>query len=107
MCLQPQAAEPPLRKVQMHLIAEPALGADPGAVADEEHADRQLRAARGAAHLAVERTQSLPNPGQVDEPVDRAQQVVGRHVPLQAEPWKRVSCPAGRLRIISPSPPSP
>jgi hypothetical protein len=36
---------------------------------------------------------ALPDVGQVDEPVNRPQQVIGRHVPLQAEPAEQ-----GRLR---------
>ena len=69
----------------MHLLAQPPLGADADAVADDQHPDHQLRIDRGPADLAVERPQMLARSGQIDEPVDRAQQVIGRHVPLEAE----------------------
>lgn len=69
----------------MHFLAQPALGADAHAVADDQHPQHQLGIDRGAPRLAVEGTQLLAQVRQVDEAVDRAQQVVRRHVPLQVE----------------------
>ncbi len=54
-------------------------------VADEQHADDQLRVDRRPAHLAVERPQVRADARQVDKAVNRAQQVIGRHMPLKAE----------------------
>ena len=69
----------------MHFLAEPALRADAEAVADDQHPDHQFRIDRGTPDLAVEGPQVRADAGQVDEPVDRAQQVIGRHVPFEAE----------------------
>jgi hypothetical protein len=69
----------------VHLLTQSPLGSDAVRVADEQHADHQLRVDRGPAHLAVVGAQVLADAGQVDEAVDRAQQVVLRDVPLRAE----------------------
>ena len=87
----------------MHLIAQPPLGPDAHAIADDEHPDHQLRIDRRAARLAVERLQLLANAGQVDEPVDRAQQMVRQHVPLQAEAVEQRLCATVRSPLIGPS----
>jgi len=71
--------------VQMDLVAEPALGADAEAVADDQHPDHQLGVDRGSPNLAVEGAQVRPQTRQVDDAVDRAQQMFGWDVPLQAE----------------------
>ena len=52
---QVQPAEPAIRQVQVDLLAQPALGANAEAVADDQHADHQLRIDRWAAGVAVER----------------------------------------------------
>ncbi len=85
VAVQPQPAEPAIGQVQMHLVAQPALGPDAHAIADDEHPDHQFRIDRGATRLAVEGLQLLADARQVHEPVDRAQQVICRHMPLQAE----------------------
>ena len=69
----------------MHLLAQPALRADAEAVADDQHPDHQLGIDRRPPGLAVEGPQVLADAGQVDEAIDRAQQVIRRDVPLQAE----------------------
>jgi hypothetical protein len=85
VAVQPQPAEPAIGQIQMHLVAQPPLRPDAHAIADDEHPDHQLRIDRGATRLAVEGLQFLADARQVHEPVDRAQQMVRRHVPLQAE----------------------
>lgn len=60
---QAEPAEPPVGEVQVHLLAQPALGADAEAVTDDEHADHQLRVDRGPPHLDL--------PGESGEPVCR------------------------------------
>ncbi|PAV72877.1 hypothetical protein WR25_24559 [Diploscapter pachys] len=73
----------------MHLVAQPPLGPDAHAIADDEHPDHQLRIDRGATRVTIKGLQLLANARQVDEPVDRAQQMIRRHVPLQAEAVKQ------------------
>ena len=85
VALQAEPAEPAIGEVEMHLLAEPPLRADAEAVADDQHPDHQLRVDRGPPDLAVEGPQMRADARQVDEAVDRAKQVVGRDVPLQAE----------------------
>ena len=85
IALQAEPAEPAIGEVQMHLLAQPPLRADAEAVADDQHPDHQLRIDRGPPDLAVEGPQMRPQAGQVDEAVDRAQQVIGRNVALDAE----------------------
>ena len=54
-------------------------------VADDQHPDHQLGVDRGAPDLAVEGAQVRPQTRQVDNAVDRAEQMFGWDVPLQAE----------------------
>jgi hypothetical protein len=69
----------------MNLIAQPALGPDAHAVANDQHPDHQLGVDRGATHLAIEGLQVLADARQVHEPVDRAQHVALWYMPLKAE----------------------
>ena len=85
IAFQPEPAEPAIGEVQMHLLAQPPLGPDADAVADDQHPDHQLGIDRGPTGRAVERPQMLANARQVDEPVDRAQQMIRRNMPLQVE----------------------
>ena len=68
-----EPAEPPIGEVQMHLLTQPTLGTDAEAVADDQHADHQLRIDRGPPDLAIEGPQMGPQAGQVDEAGERAQ----------------------------------
>jgi hypothetical protein len=83
LALQAQAAEPAIGQVQKHFLAEPALRANAEAIADEQHPDHQLRVDRRTSDLAVEGPQVSAHAGQVDEPIDRTQQVIGRNVPFE------------------------
>jgi hypothetical protein len=66
-------------------VAEPALGADPEAVADDQHPDHELGIDRGPADLTVEGPQMRSQPRQVHGP-DQWRGADGhRDVPLQAE----------------------
>ena len=85
VALQPQPAEPAIGEIEVHLLAQPPLGADAQAVADQQHADHQLGIDRRTADRAVEVPQVLANALQIDEPVDGPEQVILRHVPLQRE----------------------
>ena len=67
----------------MHFLAEPAFRADAEAIADQQHPDYQLRVDRRTSDLAVEGLQVSAYPRQVNEPIDRAQHVLGRNVPLE------------------------
>src|SRR3954469_1350838 len=57
----------------------------PMQVTDNQHPDHQLRIDRRSARIAVERPQLLADVAEVHEPVDRPQQVIARHVSLEAE----------------------
>ena len=83
--VQPEAAEPAAGEAQVDLLARPPFGADAAAAADQRHADRQLGVHRWTPDRAVERLESPPDAAQLDEAVDRAQQVIGGDVLLEAE----------------------
>ena len=87
--VEPEAAEPAVSEVEMHFLAQPPLRADAERVADNQHADHQLGVDRWPPRLAVVRPQMLANARQVDEPVDRAQQMIRRDVILEAEAVKQ------------------
>jgi hypothetical protein len=80
-----QSAEPAIGQVQVHLFAQPALRADAGAVANDQHPDHQLRIDGGTARVAVERCEVLVQITKVQDPVDIAQQVIARDVIVEVE----------------------
>ena len=65
-----EAAEPAIGQVQMHLFAQPPLGSDAEAVADDQHADHQLRIDRGPAGVAVEGGEVMAQIAEVEEAID-------------------------------------
>ena len=72
--LEPEPAEPPIGKVELDLTTEPALGADRVAVADQEHPDHQLGIDRRTFRGTVELHEADPQPAQIENGVDPAQQ---------------------------------
>ena len=81
--IEPELAEPPVRQVEVHLLAQPPLRADAEAVADDQHADHQLRIDRGPTNGAVKRRQFSPQPIELNKPINRPQPVSCRHVPFE------------------------
>jgi len=81
--VEPEPAEPAVGEVQVDLLAQPPVRADAEAVADDQHPDQQLRIDRRPTHLAVERRPFAPHPVEFDKPVDRAQQMLRRHMPFE------------------------
>jgi hypothetical protein len=77
--------EPPIRQVEMHLLAQATFRTDAHAVADDQHPDHQLRVDRWTAHLAIIGPQVLADASEVDEPINRPQQMILRNVILKAE----------------------
>ena len=73
----------------MHLLAQPTLGADAERIAHDEHPDHQFGIDRWAPRLAIIRPQMLANAAKVNGPVNRAQQVILRHMALEAEAVKQ------------------
>ena len=59
--------KPAIGEVQVHLLAQPALGVNAKAVADDQHPDHQFRVYRGPTYLAVERLEGRAQVGQVHE----------------------------------------
>ncbi len=54
-----QLAEPAVRQVQLDLLAQQSIRADPQAVTDQHHADHQLRIDRRPSRVAVVRREVL------------------------------------------------
>src|SRR5436305_4226390 len=81
--IEPKSTEPAVGQVQVNFLAQPPLRADARAVADEKHADHQLRGDRRPALLAIERAQVLADVGQVHKSIDGTQQMVRRNVPFE------------------------
>ncbi len=85
VAIEPEAAEPAIRQIEVNLLAQPPLGADAEAVAHDQHPDHQFGIDRGSANGAVEWSQLPPQLAELDEPVDRAQQMIGRNMPFERE----------------------
>src|SRR3954463_16269743 len=85
IAVQPKPAEPAVGQIEMNLLAEPTPRADAEAIADQQHPDHQFRIDRRAPDHAVERCELAPQFTELDEPIDRAQQMISGNVPLQRE----------------------
>ena len=74
--VQIEATEPAISQVQMDLFAQTPLGPNAEAIAYQKHTDQQLGIDRGATCVAVEIRQVLADAAQINEPINRSQQVV-------------------------------
>lgn len=72
---QIETAEPPIRQVQMHLLAQPPLRPDAEAIAHQQHPDEELGIDGRPSGVAVEIGKVGADPGQVDKPINGAQQM--------------------------------
>jgi hypothetical protein len=59
LAIQTESAEPSVREIEMNLLAEPPLGPDAHAVADDQHSDHQLKVNRGPSNPAVKGLQRV------------------------------------------------
>lgn len=69
----------------MHLFAQPSLGTDAVAVANDQHPHHQLRVDRGASDGAIEIRKVAAQVTQIQALVDTAQEVLGWDVVFQIE----------------------
>jgi hypothetical protein len=69
----------------MNFFAQPALGSNAHAIADDQHADHQLRINRGASGAAVEWLQRLSDLVEDEMQINPSQQVIGRDMLIEAE----------------------
>ena len=83
--VQSEPAEPAIRQIEVSLFTQAALGSDAHAVADDQHADHQLRIDGGAAHPAVKRLQRLAEVIEGEMAVNAPEHMVGRDMILKAE----------------------
>ena len=60
----------------MDLFTQASLGADAETILNQKHPDQQLRINRWAARVAVEVCEMRPDTGQINGPINRAQQVI-------------------------------
>ena len=104
---QIEPAEPPVRQIEPHLFAEPPLGPDAVGVSDDQHAEHQLGIDRGPPDGAVERSQMRADAGEIDKPVNRAQEMILRHERIEIELVKERALrhlPRSHHRQVLPDP---
>src|SRR5262249_61652631 len=85
LAIQTKPAKPAVREIEMNFFAQAALRPYAHAIADDQHADHQLRINRGATGVAVQRFQRLADVIEVEMPVDASQHVIGRDMIVEAE----------------------
>jgi len=83
--VQPEPTKPAISQIEVNLFAKAALGPNAHAVADDQHADHQLRIDRGSADMAVKRPQRLAQISQVQVTVDAPEHVIRWDVLVEAE----------------------
>src|SRR5262245_2632094 len=85
LILDAQAAEPPVRQVDLNLTTEQPLRANAKNVADDEHPDHQQRVNRRAAEWRVVSRKLTADPGQIKHASDPAHQVIVRYHLVEPE----------------------
>jgi len=82
---QPQPTKPAIRQVEVNLLAEPTLRANPKAITHQQPPDHQLRIDGRATSVTVEGLETLSQLAEVEEPVDAAQKVIRGDVLIEVE----------------------
>lgn len=83
--LKTQSTEPAVGQIEVNLFAQPSLGPNAEAVADDQHSNHQLRIDRGAACVTVEGREVLAQFAEIEESINPTQQVIGRNVSIEIE----------------------
>lgn len=83
--VQPKAAEPAIRQVQVHLLAKAALRANAERIANDQHPDHQHWINGRPACVAVEGCELTAQLAQVQEAINPPQQMVLGNVVVKAE----------------------
>ncbi|MEA2880534.1 MAG: hypothetical protein QOF14_5730 [Hyphomicrobiales bacterium] len=91
IAIEPEPTKPTIGQIEVNLLAQTPLGADAEAVAYDQHSDHQFGIDRGSTNGAVEWSQLPPQFTKLDEPVDRAQKMIGWNVPFERELIKQSS----------------
>jgi len=52
--IESKLAEPAIRQIEINFLAQPSLGSDADAIADDQHPNHQFRINRGSTHGAIE-----------------------------------------------------
>ena len=69
----------------MHFFAQPSLGPDAEAVADQQHAHHELRIDRRPTRVAVKRCQVTAQITEIKKSIYATQQIIGRNVTVEIE----------------------
>jgi hypothetical protein len=85
LAIQTEPTKPAVREIKMNFFAQAALRPYAHAIADDQHADHQLRIDQGATGAAVQRFQRLTDAIEVAMPIDASQDVIGRDMIVEAE----------------------
>ena len=89
VAVEPQPTKPSVGQIEVDFLVQPPLRANAEAVAEDQHAHHQLGTYRGPPNVAVIGSEMRSQPGQIDETVDLAKQVIFGDVPLKAEAIKQ------------------
>jgi len=69
----------------VHYFTQPTLRTDAEAETDQQHPRHQLRIDRGTTRVAVEQGKVPPKIGEIEEPINAAEQMIGRNVRAEVE----------------------
>src|SRR5579864_2824932 len=70
LVIEPEAAKPAIRQVQMDLFAQAPFGSDTHAISHDQHPDHQLRVDRWPTHAAVEPLQLDTDASKIEKAVN-------------------------------------
>ena len=98
---QIEPAKLPIRKVEMHIIAEPTLRPDSHHIPNKQHPDHQLGINRRTTCVTVEVPQVATDAAQIEKPINRTQKVTLRDIIVQRELKNSVACASCLGSIIA------
>ena len=107
MVVEIEATKPAIRKVKLDLLAQPPLGADAIAIADDQHPDHRLWINRGPANAAIKARQPIAKLNQYPghHRIDPAQKMARWNAPFEVEQVKQLALIAGLSTHHDKSPP--
>src|SRR5580692_1121438 len=107
LVLDAELAKPPVGQIDLDLSAQPPLRADREHIAHNQHPDHQHRINRRAARVRVVRRKLLMHPTKVQNIVDLAHQMIGRHHLVEFKRIKELALTAFPPTHHEPLPPMP
>jgi hypothetical protein len=85
LVLKPETADPTVGKIEVHLLAQASLRAQPHDIANDQHPDHETGVDRRAPGVAVETAHLVVQIIQIKEAINAPEKMIGRDMRLEIE----------------------